>query len=737
MTYYICSLPNPGEPGEPKELFTTDLALAERFIESEDRRPGRGVYTCINPLVPGARRRSLETVAQLQFIYFDLDLQNIEASRDEVIERLRNLPVEFVWVRDSGSGNLHVGIEIKDAPVRGTPEYERVVAVWKRLAEKLAADPAPVHPAALIRCVGTHNKKNGGNGLCHALWNGGGPLDVTELEELDDLLTEPLLTRKARPAGEPHVDTGERKAPINIEARLAAMTFGGPGDSAIHQTQLSVTASLLRGGVALQEAGRIVLDATRTAVANDPAWDWRREELKIWRLGSDFIVKHPELAGLLPDTWRQSFEAALAAGRRPDVGWNSGGPYFRAWKTKADRNAGAQEARDETKSQKSGGRALVLQPFRPFDVSKLPPRSWLYGRHYQGRTVSLTAGPGGMGKTSNDMVEAIAMVTCRNLLGEQPEERLRVWFHNSEDPRDEIDRRLAAICQHFKIPQEELIGWLWTTSGNEFPLRVAKGYTNLEVDAVLVRQISAAIIDNQIDLAIFDPLVMLHSVSEVDTGKMDAVVRLFAGIADETDAAIELAHHVRKPAAGSGGDYDVHDIRGVAAITDAVRAARVLNRMNEKDAEAAGCSEIERLSRFRVDRAKGNYSPAQVATWRQFISVELPNGDDVGVVAPWNFPGQGEHTPEKAAADQKAEHVFLQLLDKFTARGANVSANSGPTYAPAKFAEEREAKTAKVSKAALKAAMNRLLDSGRIRTEPFGRDSRGSRRLVNTQGAQP
>jgi RecA-family ATPase len=333
-------------------------------------------------------------------------------------------------------------------------------------------------------------------------------------------------------------------------------------------------------------------------------------------------------------------------------------------------------------------------------------------------------------------VEAIAMVTGRNLLGEQPEERLRVWFHNGEDPLDEIDRRLAAICQHFKIPQDELTGWLWTTSGNEFPLRVAKGYANFEVNAVLVRQISVAIVDNQIDLAIFDPLVTLHSVSEIDTGKMDAVIRLFAGIADDTDAAIELAHHVRKPAAGTAGDYDVHDIRGVAAITDAVRAARVLNRMNERDAEAAECSEVERLSRFRVDRAKGNYSPAQAATWRQFISVELPNGDDVGVVAPWNFPGQGEQTPEKAAADQKAEQLFLQLLDKFTARGANVSANSGPAYAPAKFAEVREAKTARVSKAALKAAMNRLLDSGRIRTEPFGRDSRGSRRLVSTQGAQ-
>ena len=268
MTYYVCSLPQHGEPGEPKELFTDDLALAERFIEAEDKRPGRGVFQCINPLVPGARRSSLETVARLQFIYFDLDLQNIEASRDDVIKRLRGLSVEFIWVRDSGFGNLHVGIEIKDAPLRDTPEYARVVTVWKRLAEKLAADPAPVHPAALIRCVGTHNKKNGGNGLCHPLWNGGGPLDVTELEELDDLLAEPLLTRKPKTAREPHAELGDRKPPIDVEARLAAMKFGGPGDSSIHQTQLSCVASLLRGGVALKEATRIVLRPNADLDAN-------------------------------------------------------------------------------------------------------------------------------------------------------------------------------------------------------------------------------------------------------------------------------------------------------------------------------------------------------------------------------------------------------------------------------------------------------------------------------------
>jgi RecA-family ATPase len=337
---------------------------------------------------------------------------------------------------------------------------------------------------------------------------------------------------------------------------------------------------------------------------------------------------------------------------------------------------------------------------------------------------------GGMGKSSNDMVEAIAMATARNLLGEQPEERLRVWYHNGEDPREEIDRRLVAICQHYKIPQEELQGYLWTTSGTEFPLRVAKGYAELKIDTVLVREISAAISENEIDVAIFDPLVMLHSVPEIDTGKMDTVIRLFAGVAEDNDCGIELAHHVRKPAAGSNSDYDVHDIRGVGAITDAVRAARVLNRMNEKDAEAAGCGEAERLSRFRVDRAKGNYSPACVATWRQFVNVELANGDEVGVVTPWNFPGQGAPSPEKDVADRKAEQVFLQLLDKLTAQGVNVNARPGPASAPARFAKEKEAKTAKVSKAALAAAMGRLFDKGHIRSEPYGRGDRDAHRLV-------
>ena len=127
-----------------------------------------------------------------------------------------------------------------------------------------------------------------------------------------------LFTRKTAGNGRDKsaAQSGQNKPPIDVEARLAAMQFEGAGEASIHQTQLSVTASLLRTGVALEEATRQVLEATRAAVANDPRaakWNWRREERKIRRMGAAFIAKYPELAGLLPDdcraarrTWKEA-----------------------------------------------------------------------------------------------------------------------------------------------------------------------------------------------------------------------------------------------------------------------------------------------------------------------------------------------------------------------------------------------------------------------------------------------
>jgi RecA-family ATPase len=595
-------------------------------------------------------------------------------------------------------------------------------------------------------------------------WHGGyepGAIPREDLPEIDEelvvmflnaaaeMLAERFGFQEQQPTGTAqngHDDAEWRSERVDIDAELAAMCDGATTNAA----QTRFIPSLLRKGEHPDDVTELAVNATmEMATRKGLGWTRNKEIIEVRKrvlagyklLLRDYDHTTGVIPSWLPGEFHEAWISKLLRGERPVFRFNRGGFHIQAEYKNSPEAGGTPETEgpeakdDEPKTQKpaSGRGVLELRPFVPINVANLPSRSWLYGKHYQRRTVSLTAGPGGMGKSSLNLVEAISMATARNLLGEQPEARLRVWYHNGEDPSIEIDRRVVAILQHYGIPHEELVGWLWTTSGTDFPLRVAKGYANLEVNAALVRQIFTNIAKHQIDIAGFDPLVSLHSVSEMDSGKMDAVIRVFAGIADENDAGIELAHHVRKPAAGVEADYDVHDIRGVAAITDAVRAARILNRMSGRDAEAAGCDELDRLSRFRVDRAKGNYSPAQVATWRQFVNVELINGDDVGVVAPWDFPGQGEQTPEKAAADQKAEHVFLQLLDKSLARGVNVTAGPGPTYAPARFAGEREAKTAKVSKAALKAAMGRLLDADRIRSEPYGRGDRTSHRLVPWQ----
>jgi hypothetical protein len=40
---------------------------------------------------------------------------------------------------------------------------------------------------------------------------------------------------------------------------------------------------------------------------------------------------------------------------------------------------------------------------------------------------------------------------------------------------------------YYDIPMDELPGWFFMTSGNEVPLRVAQGYSNLNIDHRLVK----------------------------------------------------------------------------------------------------------------------------------------------------------------------------------------------------------------------------------------------------------
>lgn len=243
---------------------------------------------------------------------------------------------------------------------------------------------------------------------------------------------------------------------------------------------------------------------------------------------------------------------------------------------------------------------IKATPWEWRDPSELPVREFVYGRHYARKFVSGTLSPGGLGKSSQEMVEAVAMATGRDLLGVKVREPLRVWYWNGEDPMDELDRRLAAICKHYGITSSDLGGRLFINSGRDSEIVVAREVREGDVIAEpVVAELEATIRDNAIDVWMFDPFVSVHEVSENDNNRIGAVMKALAGICDRTNTAADLVHHVRKSTAGT--ETTVHDGRGASAFLDRVRSARALNRMSKEEAERMSVEEEDRISIFRVD----------------------------------------------------------------------------------------------------------------------------------------
>jgi hypothetical protein len=86
---------------------------------------------------------------------------------------------------------------------------------------------------------------------------------------------------------------------------------------------------------------------------------------------------------------------------------------------------------------------------------------------------------------------------------------------------------------------------------------------------------------------------------------------------------------------------------------------------------------------------------------------------------------------EKLAAEQKADHLFLTLLNRFNGQGRNTSERSSANnYAPTLFAKEREAKELGVKKTDFEGAMRRLFAADKICLKPYGAPSRGTSKLV-------
>lgn len=313
------------------------------------------------------------------------------------------------------------------------------------------------------------------------------------------------------------------------------------------------------------------------------------------------------------------------------------------------------------------------------NLRAITPRQWILGTRYIRQFVTLLVAPGGGSKSTLAMTELLSVALNRELTGDKVHVHGPVWIMNSEDPEDEVHRRLRAILDHFKIDVDADYPNIHVT-GSEFDFCLAEENKRgkVTINHHAIEPIEAYIRENGIVLWTLDPWVRAHRVGENDNNGIDALMKEVAGICRRTNSACSIIHHTRKGADIAG---NMDSIRGASSLVSAARIADTLTVMSEKEAKRLGVNDKRRRHYVRIDGAKANLRPpAEDTKWFERIDVRLETGDHIGVLQPCEFDAVEEVDEmtrniteflalEMSPGDRMSVNQAAELLvDKYGAR---------------------------------------------------------------------
>lgn len=304
---------------------------------------------------------------------------------------------------------------------------------------------------------------------------------------------------------------------------------------------------------------------------------------------------------------------------------------------------------------------VKLYPYTDPNAADIPPREFLYGPAYIRGFVSALVAPGGAAKTSLTITEALSMASARDLLNIDADGQpaslgraLNVCLWNLEDDIEEMERRIKGAQIHFAdaLGGAEIKAHLYVNAATE-TLKIGQAVKGVaELNMPLIKGLTKALRDADVDVLIVDPFISSHGVPESDNDAVDVIVKEgWARIARDAQCSVTLVHHVRKGPAGSVREVSIEDARGASALINACRFGRVINRMSKEDAPALGVPGDSAWAYLRIDAGKANLAPPGAATWRRLRTVELRNGsfekddgDRIGVVEAWTPPDLSKTT---------------------------------------------------------------------------------------------
>ena len=296
---YFCSLANDKPPpaGQKPEhrLNTRDPERLRNFIETWDV-PDRGMFFCVGTTVD---RRLKDKIVELPCIWTDVDYKDIDGSEPAASAGIARLKCKPTAIVRSGHG-AHLYWVLKEA-LDAQASREHAEELLKLVCDHVAGDPQVCEISRLMRLPGTHNTKYGSWVPVEIEYLDGPHYTIEELEQWLGTQAsprqQPLLQRRVGSKG---ADPGPRsgaspppsgantnpflraakdlgfQTPVDVEARLAAMSYQGAGDDGVHATQLQVTAALLERGMLVDDVVTKVFEATQ-ALPNTGNWNWKEE----------------------------------------------------------------------------------------------------------------------------------------------------------------------------------------------------------------------------------------------------------------------------------------------------------------------------------------------------------------------------------------------------------------------------------------------------------------------------
>lgn len=302
-------------------------------------------------------------------------------------------------------------------------------------------------------------------------------------------------------------------------------------------------------------------------------------------------------------------------------------------------------------------------------------RRWILGWRYIRKFATAIIAPGGVGKSTLSIVDALAICSGRELIGEKVHETGTVWIHNAEDPLEEIELRVAAAMQYHKIQLSS--GELILTSGRDLDIRLvlkdpAGGVVRNEP---AIKAIIQKISELEIVLWLIDPLVRMHRASENDNDEMDEVMRVLQHIAEETGCAIGVIHHTRK-LNGAQGAGDAESARGASSVISAARFVFTLTTMTKEDAKHfPHIQEKERRWYTQLLDAKVNMAPPMdQQVWLKKQDVQTSIGEHVGTMIPADLVPVTVVNPAKVRGMEERA-LIVELAAKFCTLEESMSMN--------------------------------------------------------------